>query len=77
MGPLMGLFGAYLIYRHGRKKARRSARREIDELQDRLDELEAEADSSDDDVDDELVCDLCGHRLAQHSDDDPPLCPNY
>ena len=62
MGPLMGLFGAYLIYRHGRKKARRAARREIDELQDRLDEL---------------VCDLCGLRLAPHSDDDPPLCPNY
>jgi len=69
----MGLFGAYLIYRHGRKKARRAARREIDELQDRLEELEAEVDSSDD----ELVCDLCGHRLAQHSDDEPPLCPNY
>lgn len=73
MGSLMGLFGAYLIYRHGRKKARRAARREIDELQDRLEELEAEVDSSDD----ELVCDLCGHRLAQHSDDEPPLCPNY
>ena len=60
----MGLFGAYLAYRHGRKKAERRARREIDDLRDEID-------------DGDLICDECGHRLEQHSDDDPPLCPSY
>ena len=61
----MGLFGAYLAYRHGRKKAERRARRELDDLRDEIDSR------------DEPVCDNCGHRLSQHSDDDPPLCPRY
>lgn len=59
----MGLFGAYLAYRHGKKKAERRAQRERDEARF--------------DADDDIVCDNCGHRLSQHSDDDPPMCPHY
>ena len=60
----MGLLSTYLAYRHGRKKAERRARR-------------AEEPMYDEPAGDQLVCDNCGHRLEQHSDDDPPLCPNY
>ena len=60
----MGLFTAFIAYRHGRKKAERRARRELDDLRDELDGSES-------------VCDECGYRLEQHSDDDPPLCPSY
>ena len=49
----MGLFGAYLWYRHGKKKATRRARRELDEFVEEANE----------------VCDNCGYTAAQHSDE--------
>ncbi|MFM8563891.1 MAG: hypothetical protein ACKOCE_08435 [Acidimicrobiia bacterium] len=63
----MGLFSVYLAYRHGKKKAERRARRDDRAAADERDHF--------DDEDDE--CDECGHPLSKHSDDDPPLCPNY
>ena len=63
----MGLFGAYLAYRHGRKKAERRAQRELDDLRDEMESAD----------DDDAVCDNCGYGLSKHSDDDPPLCPHY
>jgi len=71
----MGLFGAYLAYRHGKKKARRAADRDMHDLERRLADIESREGSGDDD--DDEICDSCGHRRAQHSDDDPPLCPSY
>jgi predicted Zn-ribbon and HTH transcriptional regulator len=26
---------------------------------------------------DDDLCDDCGYAFSKHSDDDPPLCPNY
>ena len=58
----MGLFGAYLWYRSGKKKAQRRAQREIDRLEYQLDEALEE-------------CDNCGYAAAQHSDEGD--CPSY
>lgn len=68
----MGLFGAYLAYRHGKRKAERRAEMEAirEERRRRRD-----AAFEDDEVD--PTCDDCGYALSKHSDDDPPLCPNY
>ena len=72
----MGLFGAYLAYRHGKKKAERRA--EMEAIRDeRRRRQEAAFDEDDDDDDDDPTCDDCGYALSKHSDDDPPLCPNY
>jgi len=60
----MGIFTTYLAYRAGRRRAERKAHH-------------AEVESCFDEVDPDEICDSCGHRLAQHSDDDPPLCPRY
>lgn len=58
----MGLLGAYVWYRHGKKKAQRRARREREELEDLLDEADD-------------VCEHCGYTRAQHSDEG--YCPRY
>ena len=58
----MGLVGAYLWYRHGRKKAERRARRELAEYQDSLDDADE-------------ICENCGYTAAQHSDEG--YCPSY
>ncbi len=58
----MGLVGAYLWYRHGKKKAERRARREFADLEDELD-------NTDD------VCQNCGYTATQHSDEGD--CPSY
>jgi len=65
----MGLFGAYLAYRHGKKKAERRAERE--EIREERRRRRAGIPAADD------ICDDCGYAFAKHSDDDPPLCPNY
>lgn len=60
----MGLFGAYLAYRHGRKKAERRAA--TDSARD--ERLRRKNDP---------VCESCGYRASQHSDDGLERCPNY
>lgn len=58
----MGILGAYLWYRSGKKKAAKRARRAINDLQGELDEANA-------------ICSNCGHTAAQHSDEG--YCPRY
>jgi len=58
----MGVLGAYLWYRHGKKKAERRARRAIADIEVDLDEASEE-------------CETCGHTRAQHSDEG--YCPSY
>lgn len=57
----MGLLTGYVIYRSGKKRAERAAARERED-----DAREAS-----------LICDHCGHTLAQHSQDGRLLCPSY
>lgn len=69
----MGLFGAYLAYQHGKKKAIRKAERE-----DMRDERRRRQDSaSNEPFDDDESCEDCGYAFSKHSDDDPPQCPSY
>jgi len=65
----MGLLGAYLAYRHGKKKAARQA--ELDDIREERRRRRAGRPASDD------VCHECGYAFAKHSDDDPPRCPRY
>ena len=58
----MGLLGAYVWYRHGKKKAQRKARRELAEYTEAFEEANE-------------VCDNCGYTAAQHSDEG--YCPSY
>ena len=60
----MGLFGAYLSYRHGVKKAERKAALESA----RDERIRRRTDP---------VCQSCGYRLSKHSDDGQNLCPIY
>lgn len=60
----MGLFGAYLSYRHGKKKAERKAA--VNSARD--ERIRRRTDP---------VCQSCGYRLSQHSDDGQNLCPSY
>ncbi len=60
----MGLFGAYLSYRHGMKKAERKAALESA----RDERIRRRTDP---------VCQSCGYRLSKHSDDGQNLCPRY
>lgn len=57
----MGLLTGYVIYRAGKKRAERRAQNELEER----------------DSEQQLICDHCGHMLAQHSQDGRYLCPNY
>lgn len=57
----MGLFSFYLGYRKGRRRAERRAGRD--------------AWWANDDVVDEDICDNCGYRASQHSDEG--MCPDY
>lgn len=68
----MGLFGAYLAYRHGKRKAERRA-----EMEAIREERRRRRDAAFEDDEDDPTCDDCGYALSKHSDDDPPLCPNY
>ncbi len=61
---VMGLFGAYLAYRHGRKKAERRA-----DMQSAREELLLRKSDP--------TCESCGYRLSKHSDDGQNLCPSY
>lgn len=65
----MGLLGAYLAYRHGKKKAERQA--ELDDIREERRRRRTGRPASDD------VCRECGYAFAKHSDDDPPRCPRY
>jgi len=56
----VGLFSFYLGYRKGRRRAERRAERDAWWA---------------DDAVDEDVCDNCGYRESQHSDEG--LCPDY
>ena len=58
----MGVLGAYLWYRKGKKKAERQARRIVANIEADLDEANER-------------CDTCGHTRAQHSDEGD--CPRY
>jgi hypothetical protein len=60
----MGLFGAYLAYRHGKKKAERRATM----ASAREERLLRKSDPT---------CELCGYRRSKHSDDGQDLCPSY
>ena len=60
----MGLFGAYVAYRHGKKKAERRA----DMQSAREERLLRKSDPT---------CELCGYRRSKHSDDGQNLCPSY
>ena len=60
----MGLFGAYVAYRHGKKKAERRA----DMQSAREERLLRKSDPT---------CELCGYRRSKHSDDGQNLCPRY
>ena len=60
----MGLVGAYLSYRHGKKKAERKAALESA----RDERIRRRTDP---------VCQSCGYRLSKHSDDGQNLCPRY
>jgi hypothetical protein len=60
----MGLFGAYVAYRHGKKKAERRATMQSA----REERLLRKSDPT---------CDLCGYRRSKHSDDGQNLCPSY
>ena len=61
---VMGLFGAYLAYRHGRKKAERRA----DMQTAREERLLRKSDPT---------CKSCGYRSGKHSDDGQNICPSY
>jgi rubrerythrin len=69
----MGLFGAYLAYRHGKKKAERRA--ELEDIREERRRRRAGVPAQNDIYDD--ICDDCGYAFAKHSDDDPPRCPSY
>lgn len=56
----MGLFSFYLGYRKGRRRAERRAERDA---------------WWDEGTEGEDVCDHCGYRESQHSDEG--LCPDY
>jgi len=60
----MGLFGTYLAYRHGKKKAERRATM----ASSREERLLRKSDPT---------CELCGYRRSKHSDDGQDLCPSY
>jgi hypothetical protein len=60
----MGLFGAYLAYRHGKKKAERRS----DMQSAREERLLRKSDPT---------CGACGFRRSKHSDDGQNLCPKY
>jgi len=60
----MGLFGAYVAYRHGKKKAERRATMQSA----REERLLRKSDPT---------CESCGYRRSKHSDDGQNLCPSY
>ena len=64
----MGLFGAYLSYRHGKKKGQRQAQL--------ASEIEAERDARRLRGTDPL-CPTCGYHFSQHSHDSAKRCPTY
>ena len=60
----VGLFGTYLSYRHGVKKAERKAAMQSA----REERLLRKSDPT---------CESCGYRRSKHSDEGQNLCPSY